>query len=155
MGGGIKGSRIYPRTPIGTTRLDSYEGESPKKRVFISFHVEDKAQVQLLREQKKNPKINLEFADYSVKEAFTSRWRAQCRERIAMTSVVICMIGRDTHSREAVLWELKTAYQMGKKVIGVRIYKDKRHKIPAPLREHNAKILDWDTAELDEEINSD
>lgn len=160
MGGGIRGSRRYPGRPVGTGSLRPYlkdkksDGVQPsKKRTFISFHVADEAQVELLRQQAKDERYDIEFVDYSVKEPFDEKWKTQCTERIKQSSVVICFIGEDTHKREAVLWEMRKAYELGKRVIGVRIYRDKNHKIPTPLKEHGAKIVNWDLDAISDEIN--
>jgi len=118
------------------------------RNVFISFHIDDEPQVNLLREQARNEKYNLEFRDYSVKEPFDERWKSSCRERIAQTSATICMIGRYTASREAVIWELEESYAQGKLVIGVRISRDREDPVPRPLREHNAPIVDWNLDEI-------
>jgi len=123
--------------------------ETVKKRekarnIFISFHTEDEAQVNLLRSQAKDQKYDLEFRDYSVKEPFDEKWKTNCRERISLTSLTICMIGPNTAFREAVNWELEESYRQGKKVIGVRIYKDRNDPIPRPLKDHNAPVIDWD-----------
>jgi DNA-dependent RNA polymerase auxiliary subunit epsilon len=78
MGGGIRGQRqsYAARTNEGPT-LDRYMNQEPSKRVFISFHMEDEAQVQLLRQQAKDERYNIEFIDYSIKEPFDERWKTQ------------------------------------------------------------------------------
>lgn len=58
------------------------------------------------------------------------------------------MIGEDTAQREAVNWEIEEAYRQGKKVIGVRIYRDRNHPVPRPLLEHGAPIVEWDLARI-------
>lgn len=118
------------------------------RNVFISFHIDDEAQVNLLRAQARAERFDIEFRDYSVKEPFDEKWRTNCRERIAQTSALICMIGRETAQREAVIWEINEAYRQGKKVIGVRIHRDRNDPIPQPLLEHNAPIIYWDLAEI-------
>ena len=156
MGGG---------TPIYTTSKSEKEAETlfdsavdevdkiskPQERirnVFISFHVDDEAQVNLLRSQSKSEDFDIAFRDYSVKEPFDEKWKSQCRERIAQTSAMVCMIGEHTAERPSVIWELEEAYKQGKKVIGVRIYRDSNHQIPEPLKIHGARIINWDLAEL-------
>jgi len=118
------------------------------RNVFISFHVEDEKQVNLLREQAKSEKFDIEFRDYSVKEPFDEKWKTKCRERIAQTSAAICMIGEKTATREAVIWELDESHRQGKKVIGVRMYRDKNHPIPEPLLKNRAPIVEWDLKEI-------
>jgi hypothetical protein len=123
------------------------------KNVFISFHVEDEPMVNLLREQAKNENYDLEFRDYSVKEPFDEKWKTQCKERIAQTSVLVCMIGKETSNREAVNWEINEAYRQGKKVIGVRIHSDRKDAVPEPLKEHHAPIVNWKLKEIQNEID--
>lgn len=118
------------------------------RNVFISFHVADESQVDLLREQARNEQYDIEFRDYSVKEPFDEKWKANCRERIAMTSALICMIGPETAQREAVNWEINEAYRQGKKVIGVRIYRNQNYRVPDALLRHNSPIVNWKLATI-------
>lgn len=148
MGGGDWGDRVPQTRPVEDAErlFDTVTEETKKARVrnvFISFHVDDEAQVNLLREQARSEDFDIEFRDYSVKEPFDAQWRANCSERIAQTSMMICMIGERTAERKAVIWELEEAYRQGKKVIGVRIYRDKNHPIPKPLIANNAPIIIW------------
>ena len=118
------------------------------RNVFISFSIADEAQVNLLRSQAKDPRFDLEFRDYSVKEPFDEKWKSNCRDRIAQTSATIVMIGPDTASREAVNWEIEESYRQGKKVIGVRISRDRNDPIPNAMRAHNAPIIYWNLEEI-------
>jgi len=121
----------------------------PKVRnVFITFHVADEAQVNLLRAQARNEDFAMEFRDYSVKEPFDEAWKSNCRERIAQTSLTVCMIGPETASREAVLWELEESYRQGHQVIGVRIYRDRNDPVPEPILRHGSPVIYWSREEL-------
>ncbi|MCD6476720.1 MAG: TIR domain-containing protein [Candidatus Aenigmarchaeota archaeon] len=122
------------------------------EKVFISFHMDDRHAKELLVAQAKSDKFDLEFINYAVNEPFDNRWKTQCRERINQCSVVICLIGEKTYQREAVLWELNTAYDLGKKVFGIRIYRDKNHIVPLPLKQHNAKIILWNIPDIVKEL---
>lgn len=153
MGGGSSGYSVYPsRTPEEAEGMFETPTEEARRahirNVFISFSVDDEAQVNLLRAQAKGEKFDIEFRDYSVKKPFDEKWKTNCRERIAQTSAFICMIGEKTAQREAVIWEINEAYRQGKKVIGVRIYRDEGHPIPKPLLEHGAPIVNWDLARI-------
>jgi len=153
LGGGTTG---YELGPVGSDKdseriFESAVDEVRKariKNVFISFNINDEAMVNLMRTQAKNKKYDIEFRDYSVKEPFNEKWKTNCRERIAQTSMVICMIGEKTAGREAVNWELEEAYRLGKEVIGVKIYRDKNYPIPKPLRAHNAPIVEWNLKKI-------
>lgn len=161
MGAGFRSSGrpgyAYDRYDLdpknGQKSLTDYQNdESIKPRVFISFHMEDEIQVHLLRHQAKSSD-KLEFTDYSVKEPFDEKWKTQCTERIKRSSVVVVAIGEDTHSREAVLWEINKAHELGKPVIGMRIYKDKNHKIPDPMRKNGDHVIAWNLDNLQYEID--
>lgn len=153
MGGGTSGYEVRPTRTLGEVErlIEGALEEARKARVrnvFISFHVNDEKQVNLLRAQAKSERFDIEFRDYSVKEPFDERWKTNCRERIAQTSMMICMIGEKTAERKAVAWELEEAYRQGKRVIGVRIYKEKNHPIPKPLTDNNAPIIEWNLREI-------
>ena len=153
MGGGGGSYSGPPTRPSGEAerifQTAVQEAEKRKVRnVFISFNMDDEAQVNLLRYQAKDNEFGIEFRDYSVKEPFDEKWKTNCKERIAQTSALICMIGENTAQREAVIWEIKEAYRQGKKVIGVRKHRDQDHPVPKPLLEHNAPIVNWNLAKI-------
>jgi hypothetical protein len=156
MGGGSKYEGPSSKTAEEAEQIirSAVEGTGEEKadtilrNVFISFNVEDKAQVDLLRSQAKDERFGLEFRDYSVKEPFDEKWKTNCRDRIAQTSATICMMGPDTATRPAVIWELEESYRQGKLVIGVRIYRDRNYPIPKPLLDNRAPIINWDIDEL-------
>ncbi|WP_410507221.1 TIR domain-containing protein [Methanosarcina hadiensis] len=158
MGGGIRGkrgsawsSRYNARKNLRQKELSQYHDKQRKPRVFISFHIEDEAQVNLLRYQSKNSD-KMEFTDYSVKEPFDEKWKTRCIERIKQSSVVVVAIGEETHKREAVLWEIRKAHELGKPVIGMRIRSDKNHKIPQLMLDHGDKVLPWKLDALQAEL---
>jgi hypothetical protein len=118
------------------------------RNVFISFSIADEAQVNLLRSQARDPRFGLEFRDYSVKEPFDEKWKTNCSDRISQTSATIVMIGADTASREAVNWEIEQSYKQGKRVIGVRISRERNDPIPIALRDHGAPIVYWNLDDI-------
>ena len=63
------------------------------------------------------------------------------------------MIGPDTATRPNVLYEIEQSYAMGRKVIGVRIYANKNHPIPALMRSNNAPIVDWNLEDIQAELD--
>lgn len=125
-----------------------------KKRVFISFHMDDLHAKELLVEQAKSDKFDLEFINYALDEPFSDSWKTRCKERIKQTSVTICLIGEKTAFRDAVLWELDTSYDLENKVFGVRIYRDKSHIVPEPIRRNGSKVLLWSISDIVAELNS-
>lgn len=129
-------------------RFESAEGKT--RNVFISFNTDDEWAVNLLRSQAKDDRFDVEFRDYSIKDPFDHAWKTQAKDVIDKTSVTIVMIGQDTASRDAVDWEIRQAHEQGKKVIGVRIHKDKDHQVPKAMIEHGDTVINWDLQKLKE-----
>jgi nucleoside-triphosphatase THEP1 len=157
MGGGNRGNRAsYAEASMNTTTLDDYgKSETTQKRVFISFHMDDEAQVNLLRQQAKDEQSEMRFTDYSVKEPFDEKWKTKATERINRSSLVIVMVGPETYKREAVNWEINKAYELGKKVVCVRIYRNENHQIPQACKDHNAKVIDWNLKTIKRELEKE
>lgn len=148
--GNTKLNQILERkNPVMT--IGGYTGQ---KNVFISFSMRNKTQVHFLRAQAKDEKNELKFKDYSAKEKFDSKWKTQMENKMKLCSTTVCMIGEDTHRREAVKWELKKAHELGHKVIGVIIYRDENHRIPEPLVKNKSTIITWTLGDLMEQLNT-
>ncbi len=122
------------------------------RNVFISFHNEDEFQVNLLRIQAKRENTGLEFRDYSVKEPI-EQWRKHVRNQIDNTSATIVMIGKDTAKRPNVKYEIEQSYASGKKVIGVRIHRNRNDPIPEEMKKNNAPIVSWTLKDIQAELD--
>jgi hypothetical protein len=123
------------------------------RRVFLSFVFEDLAAVNLFRGQAKNKKNDLEFFDYSVREAFDSinapYIRSQIKPRITAASVTICLIGAKTYTSRWVDWEIRVSKEAGNKIIGVRLDSNSTtNPTPKALTEVSAKVVDWNIDEI-------
>jgi hypothetical protein len=135
--------------------LDAYYGRlnlhARRRRVFLSFHAEDKKQVAGFRLMVRNPNINLDIYDQGLQEPIGSSRSAYIkkviRAKIRAASVVACLIGNGTAWREWVDWELKTAVELGKGVCGIRL-KESYGRTPPLLKEINAPIARWDIPEI-------
>ena len=132
--------------------LTAYHGKLSshprKRRIFISFHEEDRQYVAGLCLMAKNPRVAIDFYNESLREVIGSEnetyVRKKIREMIRRVSVVICLIGNGTAWRKWVDWELCTAADLHKGVCGVRI-KDSHGRFPPLLHDIAAPIAPWDT----------
>ena len=92
-----------------------------RKRVFLSFRAEDREQVQGLRLLAANPDYDLEFYDESVRVAIDSRnaeyVKRVIREKIARSSVTVCLISPLTYTSAWVDWELEESAKKGNRMI--------------------------------------
>lgn len=161
MGSGKRGDRIsFAATREGAAELYEKDREkklvyyvhSPRTKVFISFHMDDEQQVNLLRYQAHNSD-KLEFKDMSLKEPFDEKWKTQCTEVIANSDVVVVAIGAETHARPAVLWEIEKAHELRIPIIGMRIHSDMNNKIPDPMIRNNDTVVAWNLDVLQAEID--
>ncbi len=122
-----------------------------KRRLFLSFHAEDRAQVAGFRLMPWNPNLELDFYDGSlerpVHSGSESYVRSVIREKIRHCSVVVCLIGNGTAWRDWVEWEIFTARELGKGLCGVRL-KGSVGQVPPILRKFGAPIAPWDMTEI-------
>jgi hypothetical protein len=155
MGGGGGGS--ISRSDL--TRLEEKAKQSLKdttsdtsRHVFISFAYEDVDEVNLLRGQAKNENTDLQFDDFSVKEAFDSEnadyIKRQIRERIDRCSVVVVYLSEQSASSSWVNWEIEESFKRGKGVIGVYKSDAKPAKTPPAFQQNNCKAVKWEHAAL-------
>jgi hypothetical protein len=92
------------------------------------------------------PNLEIDFHDGSLREVINSARgsyiKKEIRSIIQKASVVVCLIGNGTAWRDWVEWELKTAFELGKGICGIRL-KDSRGRAPQLLRDMNAPIASW------------
>ena len=165
---GNSGGGYTPRSRSGTelnaefekrdsaARRKITENGARRRNVFISFDVdEDKPQVRLLASQARDDRFPFEFRDYSVKERIEKKWKERVSEKISRTSAVIVAVGEKTHESMAVEWEIREAHRQGKKVIGVRLYKDKDHRVPSAMTEHGDTVVVWNARQIAQELEQE
>lgn len=134
-----------------TQLLQAYQGRlsyhARRRRLFLSFHAEDKPQVQGFRLMAYNPNVETDFYDGSLQEPVNSERSSYIRkvivERIRRASVIVCLIGNGTAWRDWVDWEIRTGAALGKGICGVRL-KESRGRTPPALVEMGAPIARWD-----------
>lgn len=136
-----------------TQLLKAYHGglthHPTKRRAFLSFHAEDRAQVDGFRLMSWNKALDFGFYDASVRTPINSEDSAYIRQvirkKISRASVLICLIGNGTAWREWVDWEIATARELHKGVCGVRL-KESHGRIPPRLA--GAPIASWDIPQI-------
>ena len=100
-----------------------------RKRIFISFDADnDQHYKNLLLAWSKNSEFDFELYNSSLKDAIDSTNAAYIKSKIkpmiTWASYLLCIVGQETHKSKWVDWEINTAYENGKKLIGVKINKD-------------------------------
>lgn len=122
------------------------------RHVFISFDHEDLNDVNLLRGQAKNDRIDLQFDDHSVKEPFDSTnadyIKRQIREKIDRCSVTVVYLSGKTASSKWVNWEIEESIKRGKGVVGVYKGDKAPGNVPPAFQQNGCKAVKWEHAAL-------
>lgn len=146
-GGGLSGSDIRNLEDKVKQRLAEAQADA-SRHVFISFDHEDMDEVNLLRGQAKNDKLDLQFDDHSVKEPYdstnTDYIKRQIQEKIDRCSVTIVYLTDKSASSKWVNWEVEESIKRGKGVIGVYKGDNPPAKLPASFQQNGCKAVKWE-----------
>jgi hypothetical protein len=113
-----------------------------KPRAFISFEMEDRWARDFLVQHSKDKRNDIEFYDYSVQDAFDSKWKTECAKRINQTKGTIVLIGPTTSRSDAVLWEIAETVRQDHYIFGIQVYRDHTYAVPSGLRSDS--VIRWD-----------
>lgn len=129
------------------------------KNVFVSHYHEDEESIKKLKDllsedyciknysvttDKYNDAENEEYIKYEY-----------LRPLINQSSVLICLIGPETHDSDWVDWEIREAEKLGKQIIGVYIQGAKDSDIPPALDELADSIVGWNTDSIESALNGE
>lgn len=82
-----------------------------KKRIFISFAIEDSKLRDFMVGQSRNSKIPFTFIDMSVKRPWDNSWKTNCRTKVKGCHGMIVLITSNTLRASGELWEIKCAQE--------------------------------------------
>lgn len=113
-----------------------------KKSVFISFDYDnDQHYKNLLLAWDKHQDFDFGFYDGSLRVAINSTnatyVKSQIKPKILSASRLLCIVGNESSKSEWIDWEIQTAVEVSKKLIGVKI--EKSYTSPSRLLSNNAK----------------
>ena len=129
------------------------------KNVFVSHYHEDEENITKLKDllsddyciknysvttDKYNDAENEEYIKYEY-----------LRPLINQSSVLICLIGPETHDSDWVDWEIREAEKLGKQIIGVYIQGAKDSDVPPALDELADSIVGWNTDSIERALNGE
>ena len=150
-GGGLGNLDIQRLSEKVKQKLTDAKSDA-SRHVFISFDHEDLDEVNLLRGQAKNDKVDLQFDDHSVKAPFDSSnadyIKRQIREKIDRCSVTVVYLSEKTASSKWVNWEIEESIKRGKGVIGVYKGDKAPASAPAAFQQNGCKSVKWEHATL-------
>lgn len=124
-----------------------------RKKVFISFAIEDIEYRDFLVEQARKKHSPFDFIDMSVKKEWKQdEWQKRCRTKIKRSDGVIALLSKNTHKASGARWEMKCAKEEKIKIIGMHIKKNDKGAIPLELK--GKKVILWNWENLEKFIKS-
>ena len=128
------------------------KSKNKKKKIFISFAIEDEKYRDYLVGQAKLEKSPFSFVDMSVKNPWDEKeWKRKCREKIKKCDGMIVMLSKNTYHSSGARWEIKCAKEENIPVIGMHINKKNKGAIPPELK--GMQVIEWSWENLSKSIN--
>jgi hypothetical protein len=137
--------------------------ENSRRHVFISHHHADDAEVtnltSLLAKKGydiRNSSIRAKPANQRrldqglIKEATLKRL---LHMKISWAGVAVVLIGKETHKRPWVNWEIEQANELNKRIVGVYAQGAKECEIPPALEKYASSIKGWNSNSIMEAID--
>ena len=129
------------------------KAKETRKKVFISFAIEDIEYRDYLVEQARKKHSPFNFIDMSVKKEWEQdEWQKKCRTKIKRCDGVIALLSKNTHKASGARWEMKCAKEEKVKIIGMHIKKNDKGAIPPELK--GKKIILWSWNNLEQFIKN-
>jgi antiphage defense system Thoeris ThsB-like protein len=129
-----------------------------RKHVFISHHHKDDESVTSVTRLLASRHYELRNSSIRAKLANQRRLdqgivrdeviRRLLRRKISWASTVVVLIGKDTHSRSWVNWEIDEANRQGKRIVGVFVRGGTDAHIPPSLEKYASAIVAWNTESI-------
>lgn len=126
-----------------------------RRHVFISHHHADDAEVSNLTSLLGRSGHDVRNSSIRAKPANQRRLdqglvkdetiRRLLRMKISWAGTVVVLVGKDTHSRPWVDWEIEEANRQGKRIVGVYVRGGTDADLPAALEKYASAIVGWNT----------
>ena len=138
---------------------------SNRYHVFISHHHADDAQVSRMTDMLERAGHEIRNSSIRAKPANQKRLerglvsdraiRRLLRMKMSWASTVVVLIGKDTHTRHWVDWEINTAKEKGKRIVGVFERGGTEHDIPEPFKMYGDALVAWNSDKIIGAIQGD
>jgi hypothetical protein len=110
-------------------------------RIFLAYAEEDYKFRDLVVNQAKSAKLNVEFADMPAKQPWVPRWKAACRSRTFECDAAIVLVSKKTRQGAGVKWEMECIRDTQIPVLGILMEKIDSSAVPDEL--HDARMIEW------------
>lgn len=127
--------------------------------VFVSHYHEDEENIKKFKELLsdnyciKNYSVTPEKYNNAQEENYIKY--EYLRPLINQSSILICLIGPETHDSTWVDWEIREAEKLDKQIIGVYIQGAKDSDVPPALEEFADAIVGWNSSNIEKALNGE
>lgn len=131
---------------------------SKRRHVFISHHHADDEHVTRMTTLLARHGYEIRNSSIRAKPANQRRLdkgmvsdrtiKRLLRMKMAWASTVVVIIGKETHSREWVEWEIEKANALGKRIVGVYAHGSTEAQKPAALEDYATSIVSWNAEDI-------
>jgi len=132
--------------------------ESDRRHVFISHHHKDDESVTNLTSLLNKGGYDIRNSSIRAKPENQARLDKKqvsdktiqrlLRMKMSWASTVVVLVGKDTHSRPWVNWEIEQANRMGKRIVGIFDHGGKQADVPTALEKYGAALVGWNTGKI-------
>jgi len=132
--------------------------ESARRHIFISHHHKDDAHVTKLTSLLSRNGYDIRNSSIRSKPANQRRLaqnkvsdetiKRLLRMKISWASTVVVLIGKHTHSRPWVTWEIEQANRLGKRIVGVFTQGGTKEDIPHSFEKYGCALVGWNTENI-------
>lgn len=137
--------------------------EKKRRHLFISHHHQDDEHVtnltKLLNKKgydvrnssvRMKPKNQQRMNEKKVSNAVIERI---LRMKISWAGTAVVLIGKDTHNRPWVDWEIRKANEQGKRIVGVYLRGGTQADVPKSLENYASAIVGWNSDSIIDAID--
>jgi hypothetical protein len=131
--------------------MSDKSGDTQRRHIFISHHHKDDGEVANLTDLMSRHGYDIRNSSIRAKPANQRRLeqglvkdetiRRLLRMKISWSGCVVVLIGKETHSRPWVNWEIDEAHRQGKRIVGVWAHGAKESDIPPSLTKYGDPVI--------------
>lgn len=136
-----------------------------RRHVFISHHHADDDHVDALTNLLRKSGADVRNSSIRAKPANQRRLdrgqvsdetiRRLLRMKISWASTVVVLVGRETHARPWVSWEIQEAHRQGKRIVGVFTRGGRDEDVPPELERYGCALKGWNSSGILAAIDGD
>ena len=132
--------------------------DTSRRHVFISHHHGDDEHVTKMTSLLKRGGYDIRNSSIRAKPANQRRIdqglvsdqtiKRLLRMKMSWASTVVVLIGKETHARPWVNWEIEQAHRLGKRIVGVFTQGGTQEDIPPAFEKYGSDLVNWNTESI-------